>query len=561
MKALGLVCIALLAACGGKKDDKQTGGGTGAEPKTVDPGKSPEPSPGGGERKVVKIAAGRSFACAVMDDGGVRCWGSNSRGNLGTAKSDDDATTPVQVPGVTNVTDIVLGGDSGSSGDIACAITKDKEVWCWGGPQMIPGNTGNKSEPRAIGELKGIVSLALGGGNGFAVKPDGTVWGWGSSAFNTMNDGTQGSGPNKPLHALPGIANAKQVVAGQNHGCALLGDGTVTCWGYSGKKQTATPVAGLTGVTALFVEAGREETCAQTPAATLCWGASQEPKALEGLTGVKKIAGLNHMCALAGDGSVWCWGDNNFGQLGSAPGDSKYKPTKVEGLAKKAIDIAVGHVFTCAALEDGSAACWGYNQRGQLGDGTLVDHHAPAAVVGLGAATLAAAKDGLDKVGEGPTPTSWEGMPAACKNGPIEVKTKAWSGTLTPKGARAQSQLGGKTIAIELADHALHASWGEPRGKQGKLSVRLARFEIKGDKRTPLAVDKGEYKLGTKEERVVSPSFQTKLGQTSLVAISLDGIDAGKLAVTHLDDKWICGDLALAAGDASVKGPFAAPIK
>lgn len=550
-----LVCLALVVGCGGKrdKDDPKTDP-TG---KVVDPGgKKPEP---GGDRKVVKIGAGFGFACAVMDDGGVRCWGSNSRGNLGPAKSDIDAATPVQVPGVANATEIIVGGDSGSSGDIACAITKDRDVWCWGGVQMIPNNNDSKTEPRAIPELKGIVSLALGGGNGYAVKPDGKVWGWGSSAFNTMNDGNKGSGPDKPLHEIPGVTNAKHVTAGLNHACVALGDGTVSCWGYSGKQQSATAIAGVAGATALYTEAGRDTTCAATKDAMLCWGDSQEPKPMKALAGAKKVIGRNHMCAIADDGSVWCWGDNTFGQLGD-DGKTRYEPTKVKTLAKRAVDLAVGHVFTCAALEDGSAACWGYNQRGQLGDGTLTDRTSPTAVVGITAVSLAPAKDGLDAVGEGPTATSFEGMPAGCKNA-IEVKTKNYNGAFAVKGARAQSQYEGKVISIDLADHNFHKSWGEPRGKQGKIGLNLAKFEFAGDKRTPIAADKGDYKLGLKEQRVVTPSFQTKLGNTSLITISLAaGVDAGKLTVSHLDDKWVCGELALGSGDSTVKGPFAAPI-
>lgn len=547
----------LLAGCGKGKGKEEPATGS-AAPKLIDKtGAKAEPA--AGARKVVKIAAGDGVACAVMDTGGVRCWGKNDRGERGTAKSADDAATPVDVPGVANAVELVMGGDSGSSGDIACATTKDKDVWCWGAPQMIPVKDG-KSEPRAIPDLKGALSIALGGGTAYAVKADGTVWGWGSSAFNSMADGTQSSGPDKPLTAIPGVTGAKQVAAGQNHGCALLADGTATCWGYSGKKQLPTAVAGVAGATAIFAESQRDETCALTKDATLCWDERAEAKPVAELAGVTKIVGRNHQCALGGDGAVWCWGsDNDLGQLGHTGPASK--PGKVDGLTKKAVDVAVGHVFSCAALEDGSAACWGYNQRGQLGDGTLMDRKVATPVAGIGADKLAAAKTGQDAVQEGPQPTAWDGMPEKCKNGPIALTSKDYEGkAFTVKGAKASSQLGGKTISIDLADHQLHAGWANPRGTQGRVGLRLAKVEIKGDKREPVAVDLGEYKLGTKEERLLSPTLETKTGSKSLISISLGGIDAGKLTLTHLDDKWVCGELALKTEATSVSGSFAAPI-
>lgn len=554
-----LASVVALTACKGKKDEGAAPAPGSGEVKVVEGTKPKEIAPAGGSRKVVKIGAGDGAACAVMDNGGVRCWGKNDGGERGIAPSLDDAATPVDVPGVANAVDIVMGGDSGSSGDMACATTKDKAVWCWGAAAMLPNNKDNKTEPREVADFKGALSIALGGGTGYIVKSDGTVWGWGSPAFNSLADGTQSGGSDKPLTQIPGVTGAKQVAAGQNHACALLGDGTVTCWGYSGKKQLPTAIAGVAGATAMFTQTHRDDTCVLTKDATLCWGEKGEAKANPDLAGVTKISGRNHMCALAADGAVLCWGDNNMGQLGGAGTASK--PGKVDGLTGKAIDIAVGHVFTCAALADGSASCWGYNQRGQLGDGTLTDRKVATPVVGVTADKLAAAKTGLDAVQEGATATSWDGLPEKCKNGPIEIVSKDYAGkTFTVKGAKAQSQLGGKTVAIDLADHQFHSSWGKPRGTQGKLSFRLAKVEIKGDKREPVAVDVGAYKLGMKEERLVSPTLETKASSKSLFSISLAGIDAGTLTVSHLDDKWVCGELAIAADGSSVKGPFAAPI-
>lgn len=517
-------------------------------------------STGPATRKVVKIGAGDGAACAVMDNGTVRCWGKNDAGERGTAPSSDDAATPTEVPGVAGAVDIVMGGDGGASGDVACVLTKDTSVWCWGARAMIPNNK-TANEPREIPELKGALSIALGGGTGYAVKPDGTVWGWGSPAFNALADGTTSGGSDKPLTQIPDLAGAKQVVAGQNHGCALLGDGSVTCWGYVGKTQLPTKIDKIAGATWLYAESQRDNTCAKTADGVLCWGSSQAPELKPEFKDATKLAGRNHECMILADGGARCVGDTDFGMLGTDK-----RGGNVEGLSKKVVDIAVGHVFGCAALEDGSAACWGFNQRGQLGDGTLMDRHAATPVVGLQLDHLAAAANGQDHMQEGPDATKWDGMPAQCKNGPIELVSKHYEGkTFTVKAARGTSQLDGKTIKFELADHNFQESWGGPRGTQAKLSFRLANVKREGEgdnaKLTPIAVDVGEYKLGMGEDRLVSPTLTTKTGTQSLFSISLTkGIDAGTLTVSFLDDKWICGELAIAADQTTVKGPFAAPL-
>jgi hypothetical protein len=407
--------------------------------------------------------------------------------------------------------------------------------------------------------LTDIVSIALGGGTGYIVKSDGTVWGWGSSAFNALADGTESAGPDKPLGQIPGVVGVTQVAAGQNHACALLGDGTVTCWGYPNKHQLATPIAGLAGITAVYAMSQRDRTCAVSNNGTQCWGDDLTPKPVPELASITKIAGRSHSCALDTNGVVWCWGDHNdVGQLGTNGPASV--PHVVQRLARQVVDIAVGNAFTCAAYDNGEAGCWGYNQRGQIGDGTLANAMSPSKVEGITAITLAPAKDGLARVDEGEQATSWSGKPDACKVGPLAIEAPSWSGAFPTKAAKATSMLDGKTLIVDLADHNVHKGGGRPRGKQARLSLRFAKVLIKGDTREPVKVDAGAYKIGMKEERLVYPSFETKTGSTNLISIGMNGLDAGTVTITHLDDQWVCGDIALSADGSSVTGPFAAPF-
>jgi serine/threonine protein kinase/alpha-tubulin suppressor-like RCC1 family protein len=102
---------------------------------------------------------------------------------------------------------------------------------------------------------------------------------------------------------------------------------------------------------------------------------------------VSVSAGGRHTCAVSSDGSVWCWGKNKTGQLGDGTVTPKKRPTRVKGL-ERVKSVHAGAEHTCALIEDGSVSCWGWNAFGQAGDGSDSRmHKEPATVKGLSAAT------------------------------------------------------------------------------------------------------------------------------------------------------------------------------
>jgi alpha-tubulin suppressor-like RCC1 family protein len=98
---------------------------------------------------------------------------------------------------------------------------------------------------------------------------------------------------------------------------------------------------------------------------------------------VQVSMGSRHVCALAGDGSLWCWGDNKDGQLGDGTTASKTAPVQVTALGSDVVQVSAGEAFTCAVKGDGSAWCWGSNAAGQLGNGKWADTLVPTLVSGL----------------------------------------------------------------------------------------------------------------------------------------------------------------------------------
>jgi len=122
----------------------------------------------------------------------------------------------------------------------------------------------------------------------------------------------------------------------------------------------------------------------------VCWGATidkkytVQQKVVGSQSKAKVLAvGGSHACALSSAGGVMCWGENVGGQLGNGTNTNSETATPVKGLRSGVTAIAVGMNHACALLSSGGVKCWGDNQAGQLGDGSLQDRNTPTQVVGL----------------------------------------------------------------------------------------------------------------------------------------------------------------------------------
>jgi alpha-tubulin suppressor-like RCC1 family protein len=189
---------------------------------------------------------------------------------------------------------------------------------------------------------------------------------------------------------------AIEVRAGNTHTCACLANGRVRCWGQNNYGQLGdgtlsvrtSPVAvsGISG--AVHVGAGGGYSCALvTGGAVWCWGANTvgqlgvdpsstpgnyrlDPAPVPGLSGVESISvGFTHTCARHISGSISCWGENTYGQLGDGT-TMPYRSTP-RGVASPGVvdEVSAGHWFTCARMA-GASTCWGRNNWGQFGNGT-----------------------------------------------------------------------------------------------------------------------------------------------------------------------------------------------
>lgn len=208
----------------------------------------------------------------------------------------------------------------------------------------------------------------------------------------------------KSIGTVTGLSPGAVLSASHGSTC-VVDDGAVRCWGAGplgdGTITTqGTPVfvLGLTSGTR-SVAVGYEHTCALTSGGEVrCWGDNIYGQLGDGTTlervipvdvvdlpvGVRAVgAGVAHTCALTDAGAVKCWGWNELGQLGDGTTTNRRTPTDVVGLASGVVSIAVGGNHSCALTDAGAVKCWGANADGQIGDTTKANRSSPSTVSGL----------------------------------------------------------------------------------------------------------------------------------------------------------------------------------
>jgi alpha-tubulin suppressor-like RCC1 family protein len=261
----------------------------------------------------------------------------------------------------------------------------------------------------------GVVRVVAAGGSpayghGCAVIDTGVVKCWGGNDFGRLGDGTT-IDRTSPVDVVGLGGPAVYVATGAAHSCALIAGGAVKCWGANNhgelgdgtfsNSMTPVNVSGLAS-DVFWIAAGEDHTCAVlVGGAVKCWGRNQSGQLGDGTTTNRNTpvnvsglasdvlwvaAGWAHTCALRlrdslpTGGSITCWGDNSFGQLGDGTTTNRSTPADVAGLASDAVWVALGRNHTCAVIDTTGVQCWGRNHGGQLGDGTTTDRSTPSGV-------------------------------------------------------------------------------------------------------------------------------------------------------------------------------------
>jgi Alpha-tubulin suppressor and related RCC1 domain-containing proteins len=293
---------------------------------------------------VIAVSAGGAHALALKTDGTVWAWGNNEADQLGIDET-SPITTPRQVEGLQSIVAISAGLES------SLALTSDGYVWAWGANEYKQVNYLSDAikivKPQIIDNLSGVVKIAAGSAWCLALKNDGTVWTWGGQKVPMGTDSQIGEISNiTNLTQVKGISDVVSVSAGYSHSLALKGDGTVWGWGSNELQQLG----------------NRDQQWYDSPV---------QISSLKNVTTVS--AGAYLTMALTNDGTVWTLGGNIYGQLGndnsvdSLPFTSN--PVKAINITQ-ATSISAGYGFALGRAH-GSVWGWGINTKGQLGTGIV----------------------------------------------------------------------------------------------------------------------------------------------------------------------------------------------
>ena len=352
-------------------------------------------------RTFTGVSAGTVASCALESSGQVFCWGVGTDGELGDGAM-RNSSTPVRVAGIDDAIQLASGAAH------TCALRRVGTVVCWGHNffgQLGDGTTVNRGAPVPVVGLTNVVQLSANFANTCAVLGDGTVRCWGRSDTGSLGDGTP---PADSLASIPhpvavtGLQDASEVSVGGTHVCALRRTGTVACWGDNRWNQlgngSTDPASLPTEVPnvgdATDIASSQVRTCVVLSAgAVICWGDNDKgqlgtgvpsksagPATVQGLTaGETLTGGINDaMCARQrGATTPVCWGENDFGQLGSIVSATLTQPLTVPLDGVDQVSLGRQHSCAIAALK---IYCWGENADGELGDGTTTSRVTPRLV-------------------------------------------------------------------------------------------------------------------------------------------------------------------------------------
>lgn len=291
-----------------------------------------------------------------------------------------------------------------------CGIkAADNTLYCWGWNhygQLGDGRNLPRPTPAKIGaETDSWLEVKIGFNHTCAIKAsDNKLYCWGYNRFGQLGDGTL---VNRSIPTKIGDDTWVGITAGYAHACGIKADKKLYCWGDNSSGQLGDGTNAKSNVPTkvgsdtdswIKIAAGDEHTCGiKADNSLYCWGDNSFGELGDSTTANKKVpakagaeadrwiavevggeSGYSYTCGIKTDGKLYCWGSNNNGKLGDGTAGNRLVPTQIGD--DKWLEITTGLVHTCGIKADKKLYCWGENSYGQLGDGTTVKKDVPAKI-------------------------------------------------------------------------------------------------------------------------------------------------------------------------------------
>ncbi|MDR1294601.1 MAG: Ig-like domain-containing protein [Bifidobacteriaceae bacterium] len=304
----------------------------------------------------VAAAVSPHHTAVITTSGTVYLWGNNTHFQLGD-ESDQKTSHLTRVNGIEGVVSLRAGVGN------TVALTANGDVWAWGDGRF--GQFGNGTTVSSLLPVKArgldditVKTVDVGDEHMLALSDSGRVYAWGGNGHGQLGIGSR---VNQSLPVLvDGLpTNVIQAVASYKNSAVVTDSGQVWTWGSNQRRQL--------GNTSVSSE-----------------GSSTTPIRVSTLPPVTAVAvGGQHMVALDRDGDLWVWGDNSYGQLGTGAKSGAYpSPTRLS-LGGRVESVACGGNHTIAVMESGTVFAWGDNDHGALGTGNTTKSPVPVEVNGL----------------------------------------------------------------------------------------------------------------------------------------------------------------------------------
>ena len=349
------------------------------------------------------LAVGYSMSCAALDNGSVMCWGSDGHGQLGDGGQMTNQVRPTNLVVLPEARHVV---ELHAARTHACALLDDGSVMCWGygsNGELGDGLTNTYSSPTNAVILpagRTAVSIGLGGYHACAILDDASMVCWGLDNHGQVGNGPDNNDPRTTPATVtfPEGRDPVQVDGGESHTCALMNDGGVMCWGRDHVGQLGDNGTNVQqdqpgsnamlpdGRRATSISMGGHVSCAVLDDGTLaCWGENGYGQLGDNTTNRRSVPTLAHLpdnqtvvdvgvnyhstCAVYANGSMGCWGHDHYGRLGNGPDEGATLLPSIINMSSGFVDVEVGQDHSCGLLEDGTVQCWGRSKWGQSGTG------------------------------------------------------------------------------------------------------------------------------------------------------------------------------------------------